>query len=68
MICFVDLRNQNTGYQFAFFDTDQEAFLTFHGEQAFDSWTDFAAVCPVDEQFAYSRLCPDWVFAGHIDV
>ena len=38
MIRFVDIRNQKTGYNFAFWDTILDKFIELEGEQAFDNW------------------------------
>lgn len=41
MIRFIDLRDQGTGYRFAFWDTVTDQFLQFSGEQAWDDADDF---------------------------
>lgn len=43
MIRFVDLRGQSTGYRFAFWCTVHDRFVTFAGEQAWDTEDDFIA-------------------------
>ena len=59
---FIDLRGQHTGFRFALYDTVRDVFEEFDGEQTFDDWYDFAAVCPKDRQERYRSLCPTWVF------
>lgn len=38
---FIDLRGQETGYLFAWYDTIIEEFECFNGNQAWNSWDDF---------------------------
>ena len=64
MIRFVDLRDQDVGYKFAFFDTIEDKFLKL-GElkdEVFDDWKDLAEVCLIDLQPRLRCLCPSWVF------
>lgn len=62
MIRFIDLREQNIGAKFAFFDTITNRFITYDGNAAWDDWPDFN-----DDAFhhtitsRYKHLCPDWV-------
>lgn len=44
MIRYVDISAADTGYRFAWFDTVTSTFKLFGGEQAWDSWDDFAEV------------------------
>ncbi len=66
MIRFIDLRNQDTGYEFAFWDTVTERFITVGSDQAWDSIADLeegAMICGLDEDFKQRLigLCPDWI-------
>ena len=71
MIRFVDIRNQGTGYRFAFWDTSSDRFVTLAGFQGWASWSDFAED-HVDDRGAagldqFKALCPDWVDDGQDD-
>jgi len=61
---FIDIRGQGTGYRFAWYDTIKDEFEEFEAQQAWDTWDDFAAVCPPEkfDQERYKCLCPNWVF------
>ena len=57
---FIDLRNQGTGYRFAFWDTVTDRFEQFGGEQAWDTFDEFADAHEGFDLERYERLCPDW--------
>jgi len=59
---FIDLRNQDTGYRFAWFDTVTDKFESFKGEQVWDTWSEFEEVCLPSIRERYKRLCPLWIF------
>ena len=68
MIRFVDLRGADTGYEFAFWDTVTDRFITVGNDQAWDSLDDLrdcAELYELDEglERRLIRLCPDWVSA-----
>jgi len=60
---FIDLRGQNIGERFAWWDTISEKFESFKGEYAFDNWEDFKESYEGDEIYRYKSLCPSWVFS-----
>jgi hypothetical protein len=77
MIRFVDLRGQDLGERFAFWNTTSDAFLCVDGESAWTTWDEFAELHagPIDYGRAahpgtarayplerYRSLCPAWVF------
>ena len=59
---FVDLRGQDIGSKFAWYDTVTDKFESFSGDQVFDTWDDFVFVYDGDELERYRGLCPLWVF------
>ena len=59
---FIDLREQGTGYRFAWFDTTTDTFETFDGEQVWDTWREFIEVCNKNKLMRYRNLVPGWVF------
>ena len=66
MIRFIDLRNQDTGYQFAFWDTVTDRFVTMGVDQAWDSIEDLiesaaANGCSLELSQRLIGLCPQWV-------
>lgn len=67
MIRFIDLRNQGTGYRFAFFDTVSDRFLDFGGEHAWDSVKDFTEVYTKNSHgYDVDRLVrqlPEWALS-----
>lgn len=69
MIRFIDIRNQGTMYNFAFWDTCINSFCVINGIQAFDTVMDLQDVFSMGKNYssAYSierfeRLCPEWAF------
>ena len=58
---FVDLRGQETGYRFAFWDTVYDRFDTFEAVQAWDTFAEFEQDCTADIE-RYRRLTPEWAF------
>jgi len=73
MIRFVDIRNQGTGYRFAFFDTAINQFVDLGGEEVFDSFNDLNyhrnPERPHENKFLdrLQSLCPDWTKDGQED-
>lgn len=64
MIRFIDLRSQDVGRKFAFFDTVSDRFREFDAEQAWDCVADFKAAfnesASADEIERFIRLMPIW--------
>jgi hypothetical protein len=81
MIRFVDIGHQiifdpESPRHFAFFDTVTDKFLTFAGEQVFDSWRDFEESFHLSVKEKETKkeiivrlagLCPAWVFCQGYD-
>lgn len=67
MIRFIDLRGQDTGYEFAFFDTATDTFVSMGGVQVFESVEGLvldAGLGPATDSTFLQRLIgliPDWV-------
>lgn len=66
MIRFIDLRNQDTGYAFAFWDTVTDRFITIGSDQAWDNIEDLIGSADgsdtVHNQIERMiDLCPSWV-------
>lgn len=69
MIRFIDLRGAETGYEFAFWDTVTDKFISINSDQAWDSISDLKGSAKLEEpisNYAFDlerliRLCPDWV-------
>lgn len=64
MIRFVDIRNQGTGYRFAFYCTITGKFIVIDEDQAWDDVSDLKECCansaePIDIE-RLIKLCPDW--------
>lgn len=61
MIRFIDLRGQDTGYRFAFWDTVKDQFMTVNNDQAWDHPYD---VLTSDEGLMdrLDKLCPSWSY------
>lgn len=70
MIRFVDIRNQDIGDRFAFYDTVTETFVDFSGVQTWNTWGELKDWIYIDETPLASpeyvqrlkSVCPDWVF------
>lgn len=69
MIRFIDIRGQDTGKRFAFYNTVTDKFIEVGGEMAWDTLKDFREICGFDEPMRIfgpeffercERLCPDW--------
>jgi len=59
---FIDLRDQGTGYRFAWWDTVVDVFER-HGvmqDMAWDTWQEFATDYIGDDFVRYERLMPEW--------
>lgn len=64
MIRFVDLRGQNIGKRFAFWDDAQGAFIIGedgNGEEGWDTFEEFAASMDGDDLIRFYAVCPGWV-------
>jgi hypothetical protein len=69
---FIDLRGQDTGYRFAWWDTIVNEFESWATDRAWNTWADFAESAAIacggadrvdaDDLDRYRRLCPAWVF------
>jgi hypothetical protein len=69
-IKFIDLRDSDVEYNFAFFDIIKHSFVTMNGKSAWYSFDDladdimsvaYAYYNPGDRIRQYYRSCPDWV-------
>ena len=67
MIRFIDLRDEGTGNNFAFFDTVKNRFLEFGGVAAWEDFADFKDGCSYEFEEDQNkiverciRLCPPW--------
>lgn len=78
MIRFIDIRNQGTGYRFAFFDTTVNQFVEVDGSEVFDSYDDLEFHKwpePMDKKAKDLNvlvdrligLCPEWIKDGQSD-
>ena len=61
---FIDLRGQDTGARFAWWDTEYDAFERHSGSFAWDTWQEFEADFNGAALIRYKSLCPDWVFTN----
>jgi hypothetical protein len=67
---FIDLRGQDTGYRFAWWDTVRDVFESFDGEHAWNTWDEFEPAYVAEQgrsgfksaRQRYLGLCPSWVF------
>lgn len=68
MIRFVDIRHAETGYRFAFWDTVTDSFVTFAGDQAWDTAGEFLisvyAANQKDIAGRFLGLLPEWTKTG----
>ncbi len=62
MIRFIDIRNQGTGYRFAFFTTSTDTFEIHSDSQVWDTWDEFEQDYEGNDIERYRRLCSDWAF------
>lgn len=66
MIRFIDLREQDIGYAFAFWDTTIDRFITVGGVQAWSDWKDFESDYDRGASsinlVRFRGLCPSWIF------
>lgn len=69
MIRFIDLRGQDTGCRFAYWDTVLDKFLNFYGSEAWDLWSEFES--DYDDEYdkwhakpleRFRAVTPDWAF------
>lgn len=61
---FIDLRHHydDTGINFAWWDTVIDCFEIHGGLGGFETWGDFELFYDGDEIERYEGLCPQWVF------
>jgi hypothetical protein len=61
---FVDLRDQDIGWRFAWWDTCVDRFETHSGFQAWDTWDDFVESFEgsPDQLERYKGLTSPWAF------
>lgn len=64
MIRFVDIRSQDIGYNFCFWNTISNSFIRIGANMAWDSWQDFLDDCKyysvaIDVK-RFKELIPDW--------
>lgn len=66
MIKFVDMRSSDAkGYRFSFWDTNDDRYVEFDGEQAWYDWDDFSIDGKHSKELRKFRSkCPGWVFDG----
>jgi len=68
---FIDLRGQETGYRFAWYDTIIDKFETFSDSMAWDTWEefrdDYLNEVGSDEIERYRRLTPNWALDVNIN-
>jgi len=63
MIRFIDIRGQRTGYNFSFFDTVTDNYISKNSEYAWTDWEDFIESSPDGLDLErYKKICPGWVF------
>lgn len=78
MLRFIDLREQSTGHRFAFWDTVTDRFCEFFGEQAWDTFEDFAEAFKLRSETEgeghdhgtlnrFKGLCPEWAMSPDPD-
>ena len=61
MIRFVDLRDQNTECNFAFWNTVTDEFISVAGTQAWDIYQEFEEECRADDiKYDFESICPKW--------
>lgn len=69
MIRFIDLRGQDTGYEFAFYDTVTDKFCEFDGDQTWDFQEEFIYSFKEEAQYLnatyvdverFLQLMPEW--------
>lgn len=59
---FVDIRAAQTGWRFAWYCTVRSEFEVHSGQQAWDTFAEFASMYEGDQLERYRRLCPSWAF------
>jgi hypothetical protein len=59
---FVDIREAETGWNFAWWDTIEDKFETHGGSMAWTDWKDFEQMYEGDIIQRYKALVPEWVF------
>ncbi len=57
---FIDLRGQEAGYRFAWYDTVRDEFEQHSGEMAWDTFGEFAEAYQGDDLTRYRGLTPAW--------
>ena len=70
---FIDLRGQDTGFRFAWYDTCTDEFERFNGNQAWDDMAEFGFDFAVDRKSdkaqleRYCGLALPWAFESSPD-
>lgn len=64
MIRFVDLREQDIGYRFAYFDTVTDCFVKYGGVQAWDDFYEFQLDYDGGDLLRFRNVTPDWALKG----
>lgn len=69
MIKFIDLRDQDIGVRFAFWDSDKNKFVGSTVHNAWNDWDDFKETYGWSELYldAFLLICPKWVFDKEIE-
>lgn len=60
----IDLRqhHEDTGYNFAWWDTVTDKFESHCSQQAWETWEEFKDCISQKNIERYKNLCPEWVF------
>ena len=64
---FVDLREAETGYRFAWFDTVTDEFERHSGSMAWSSFPEFAEDFEGEDLERYRGLTPKWAFEARAE-
>lgn len=72
VIRFIDIRNQGTGYRFAFFDTVNDWFIEIDQRMVFESYEEISSYQPQtgfqgEQKQRLLSLCPEWTKDGQED-
>lgn len=72
MIRFIDIRNQGTGYRFAFLDTSTDRFVKLDDLEVFDSYKEIEdfemfTASGKEKKKRLLSLCPEWTKDGKQD-
>lgn len=62
MIKFVDIREQDIGFKFSFWDSYAKKYVKINDDMAWCSWKEFVKSCVPDvDAIRFRSLCPNWV-------